>query len=303
MRGDQSRLQGTARGQKEEEEEDESTTCIRNGKSVRQADVIEANSASRLSLTPGIKVPSMNQQHKLACSSSKSKNIICSVSHPCPPVHSCPTQSTPSHPCRSSVTRNGLRLSPCPALQSSPEDSFNSSFSFIQQSLNSSQKTVTTTSPAHEQEPLNPLKSTNVPEPKADTTSSELYSLKQSTPVHSPASLAPGNQVQKEELSLGGKFWREQRWGGKEETSHLPDCESRSLDIEVTSSLSVDSDTASASSYTSGYESATPGSEQGWDNLVKMYEGVLQDRLQNNRTYTKVSLMESSCGNGTWPQL
>lgn len=72
-------------------------------------------------------------------------------------------------------------------------------------------------------------------------------------------------------------------------TSNLPDCDS--VDIEITSSLSVDSDTASASSVTSGYESATPASDQGWDNLVKKYEGVLQDCLQNNRTHTKIESM------------
>ncbi|KAG7260168.1 hypothetical protein CRUP_020930 [Coryphaenoides rupestris] len=63
-------------------------------------------------------------------------------------------------------------------------------------------------------------------------------------------------------------------------TRHLP---------EFPSSLSVDSDTAS--SVTSGYESATPASEQGWDHLVKKYEGILQDCLQNNRANTKIESM------------
>ncbi|XP_031660696.1 disrupted in schizophrenia 1 protein isoform X2 [Oncorhynchus kisutch] len=60
--------------------------------------------------------------------------------------------------------------------------------------------------------------------------------------------------------------------------------------------------TASASSLTSGYESATPTTasawndcvpdqDQGWDQLVKKYEGVLQDCLHNNRTNTKIESM------------
>lgn len=90
---------------------------------------------------------------------------------------------------------------------------------------------------------------------------------------------------------MGGKYWQECLWGDREVTPGLPDCDSRSVDLEVTSSLSVDSDTASASSVTSGYESATPPTDQGWDNLVKKYEGVLQDCLQNNRTHTKIESM------------
>ncbi|XP_064872690.1 disrupted in schizophrenia 1 protein isoform X1 [Oncorhynchus nerka] len=60
--------------------------------------------------------------------------------------------------------------------------------------------------------------------------------------------------------------------------------------------------TASASSLTSGYEGATPTTasawndcvpdqDQGWDQLVKKYEGVLQDCLHNNRTNTKIESM------------
>ncbi|XP_045566415.1 disrupted in schizophrenia 1 protein isoform X2 [Salmo salar] len=64
--------------------------------------------------------------------------------------------------------------------------------------------------------------------------------------------------------------------------------------------------TATASSLTSGYESATPTTatawndcvpdqdqdqDQAWDQLVKKYEGVLQDCLHNNRTNTKIESM------------
>ncbi|XP_038838621.1 disrupted in schizophrenia 1 protein-like, partial [Salvelinus namaycush] len=64
--------------------------------------------------------------------------------------------------------------------------------------------------------------------------------------------------------------------------------------------------TATVSSLTSGYESATPTTasawndcvpdqdqdqNQGWDQLLKKYEGVLQDCLHNNRTNTTIESM------------
>ncbi|KAM9847496.1 disrupted in schizophrenia 1 protein [Aulostomus maculatus] len=165
-----------------------------------------------------------------------------------------------------------------PPRPTSPEESFNSSFSFIQQSLASSQRTVA--KPSQEAEPLARIPSS--PQIKPATSSV----TKQSMPVAS----GPCSQAEREEISLGGRFWQECACG-RDVTSYLPDCDSRSLDTEGTSSLSVDSDTASASSITSGYESATPASDQGWDSLVKKYEGVLQDCLQNNRTHTKIESM------------
>ncbi|XP_040906191.1 disrupted in schizophrenia 1 protein [Toxotes jaculatrix] len=295
MRGEQSRLQSTTHGQEEEEEEEEDarTTCMRNGKSGRHTDITEATNAQGMSLTPAVKVSSINQQQpdKLTCSSKKSKNVICSVSHPLPHVDFSVINGTSSHQDQSSLPQSELRVSPSPALQSSPQESFNSSFSFIQQSLNSSQRTDTTTATlARQPEPLNwSTKAPSSPQTKPATLLTDV--LKHSTPVRSPPSSAPSSQAEKEEPSLGGRFWRECLWSGREVTSGLPDCDSRSLDIEITSSLSVDSDTASASSVTSGYESATPASDQGWDNLVKKYEVVLQDCLQNNRTHTKIESM------------
>uniref|UniRef100_A0A3P8UB55 DISC1 scaffold protein n=1 Tax=Amphiprion percula TaxID=161767 RepID=A0A3P8UB55_AMPPE len=243
MRGEQSRIQSASQEEEEEEEEEEDgrTTCMRNGKSVRHADIPDATCAQRL--TPAVKVSLMSQLQpdKLACTSCKSKSFLCCVTRHLPPLD---CSSVNSHLGQSSTPQKELRLSPSPALHPPPEDSFNSSFSFIQQSLSSSQRTDAITTPTREPGPLNPSSS----------------------------------HAEREELSLGGRFW-------------LPDCDSRPVDIEVTSSLSVDSDTASASSVTSGYESATPASEHGWDNLVKKYEGVLQDCLQNNRTHTKIESM------------
>ncbi|XP_071337212.1 disrupted in schizophrenia 1 protein [Trachinotus anak] len=299
MRGEQSRLQSTTYGQEggeeeeEEEEEEGRTTCMRNGKSGRHTDITEATSTQRMSLKPAVKVSSINQQQpdKHICSSWKSKSVNCSVTCPLPHVDCTAVNGTSSHQGLSSQSQSKLRLSPSPALQSSPQDSFNSSFSFIQQSLNSRQRTDTTTAtPAQDPEPLN--QSTTAPSsPQTKPAILPPDVSKQSTPVQPPPSATSSTQAEREELSLGEKFWRECLCGGSEVTSDLPDCDSRSLDIEITSSLSVDSDTASASSVTSGYESATPASDQGWDNLVKKYEVLLQDCLQNNRTHTKIESM------------
>ncbi|XP_050932478.1 disrupted in schizophrenia 1 protein isoform X2 [Lates calcarifer] len=290
MRGEQSRLQSTTNGQEEEEEEEEEgrTTCMRNGKSGRHTDNTETNSTQRMSLTPAVNVSLINQEQpdKLTCSSWKSKSATCSVTPPLPYVDCSAANSTPSHQGPSSLPHSELRLSSSPALQSSAQDSFNSSFSFIQQSLNSSQ-VPTTATPAREPEPLNQ----SAKAPSSPQTKPATHVSKHSTPVQSQPPSAPGSQAEREELSLGARFWRECLWGGREVTPDLPDCDSRSLDIDITSSLSVDSDTASASSVTSGYESATPPSDQGWDNLMKKYEGVLQDCLQNNRTHTKIESM------------
>ncbi|XP_014852612.1 PREDICTED: disrupted in schizophrenia 1 protein isoform X3 [Poecilia mexicana] len=250
MRGEQARLQCTAHAQDEEEdeEEEESIACIRNGRSGCHADLTKATRVQQLSQAPTVKVSLTNELHHKpsTCSSSESKNLA-------GPLNGVQT------------TSNELS----PSLQSSSEVVFSSSFSFIQQSLNSNQRTDSAR-PSQEPEPTN--QPANLEKKREEI-------------------ITKSSQVHKEERSYGGRCWRDCLWTGKEEMSHLPNSESQSLDIEVTSSLSVDSDTASASSVTSGYESATPASEQGWDSLVKTYDGVLQDCLQNNRTYTKIESM------------
>ncbi|XP_068570069.1 disrupted in schizophrenia 1 protein isoform X2 [Cebidichthys violaceus] len=283
MRGEQSRLQSTTHGQEEEEEEEEEeegrSTCIRNGKSGRHSDITEGRSAQ-------------NEQHpdKLTCCSWKSKSFLCSVTHPLPHVDYRASNGASSHQGRFSLPQKELRLRPSPAVRSSQEDSFNSSFSFIRQSLNSSQRTDATTATAPwEPEPLRrSTEALSSPRTKPAALSTGHNVSKHPTPVQTLPSCSPSSQAEREEPSLGGRFWRECLG---DFTPDLPDSDSRSVDIEITSSLSVDSDTASASSVTSGYESATPASDHGWDNLVKKYEGVLQDCLQNNRTHTKIESM------------
>ncbi|NXN20009.1 DISC1 protein, partial [Indicator maculatus] len=71
----------------------------------------------------------------------------------------------------------------------------------------------------------------------------------------------------------------------------LQDCETVSLsDTDATFSYSTDSsDAASAdSSVTSGYESSFTVSDHNWDTLMKKYEPVLQDCLLGNRSTLKV---------------
>ncbi|KAI9519899.1 hypothetical protein NQZ68_022926 [Dissostichus eleginoides] len=302
MRGEQSRLQSTFNGQEEEQEEEEEeedegrTTCIRNGKSGRHTAITQGTSAQRMSLTPAVKVSVINQLQpdKVTCGSWKSTSFLCSGTRNFPHVDYSSINGTSSRQGPSSLPQNELSFSPSPALQSSAQDSFNSSFSFIQQSLNTSQKTDSTTAtPPRGPEPL--YQSTHAPsspQSKPATLSIVHNVSKQSSPFQSlPSSSSPGSQAKREELTLGSRFWRECQWGGSGATPDQLECDSPVLDIEIISSLSLDSDTASASSVTSGYESATPVSEQGWDNLVKKYEGVLQDCLQNNRTHTKIESM------------
>lgn len=83
-----------------------------------------------------------------------------------------------------------------------------------------------------------------------------------------------------------------------ETTAHdkLQGCETVSLsDTDATFSYSTDSsDAASAgSSVTSGYESSFTVSDHRWDTLVKKYEPVLQDCLLGNRSALKVSNVTS----------
>nr|XP_020455959.1 disrupted in schizophrenia 1 protein isoform X3 [Monopterus albus] len=281
MRGEQSRLQSRTYGQEQEEEEEEGRMSrIRNDKSRHPSDITDASSSQGRSLTPAVRVSLMNQQQpdKSTCSSWTSP-VNC-------PLDCCAINGASSLWDQSSLLQTKFRLNPSPALQSSSQDSFNSSFSFIQQSLNTSQRTDSTTAmPVREPEPLN--QSSKVPSsPQTKPATLLINASKHSNPIQSSPSSAPGSQAERENL-----FWQECQWGGTEAMSGLPDSDSRYVDVEITSSLSVDSDSASTSSVTSGYESATLTSDQGWDSLVKKYEGVLQDCLQSNRTHTKIESM------------
>ncbi|XP_068597383.1 disrupted in schizophrenia 1 protein [Brachionichthys hirsutus] len=279
------RLQITGQEEEEEEEEEEDGSCIRNGKSGRHADVAEATSTQKLSHTTAANVSPRNKQPgRPSCSSWKSKSYIHSVTHPLP-HGGCSAIHGPSGP-HSLPPQNDLSLSPCPTPRCSTQDVFSSSFSFIQRSLSLRQTTDTTT-PPEEPEPLRePSKAPSSPQTKP-VNSSDQHVSKRPTPVRSEASSAPNSQPGVQDVT----FWSECLWDGMEVQADPAD--SDCLDIEITSSLSVDSDAASASSVTSGYESATPAWDQGRDSLVKKYEVVLQGCLQNNRAHTKIESMMS----------
>lgn len=254
MTVERSRLHTTALRQEEEEEEDAGRT-ISNDKSRPGADISEANPAQ--CLTPAGKLSRVNQEPDgLMCDS---RSLFWLDTLPLPPLD--------SQVSRGQGPVNEFKLSPVTTVQSSPKETFNSSFSFIQQSLKSFQTAET------------PLP--QEPEPV-------IIQLKKTPTLKCPVQLLPsatsGDPADSEDLPSYGRSW--QSWDRKGIPPDPPDCDA--VDIEIISSFSVDSDNGSTSSVTSGYESATPASDQSWDSLVKKYEGVLQDCLQNNRTYTKV---------------
>lgn len=245
----------TAARDQEEEEDDAGRTV--GSKSRTDVGVGEVKAAQ--SQTAAAKLSGMNQQEPDGLMSG-TRSLLWSDSVPLPP-------------CGSWVSRdpmNEVKVSPASAVQCSAKETFSSRFSFIQQSLNSSQ--TAETPPSQEPEPIIHKKGPNSPKSKC--------------PVQLLPSATSGDPTDSEDLPSCRRFWQRCPWDRRGDPPDPPDCDA--VDIEIISSFSVDSDNASASSVTSGYESATPTSDQGWDHLVKKYEGVLQDCLQNNRTYTKV---------------
>lgn len=191
-------------------------------------------------------------------------------------------------------------------------DIFNSSFSFIQQSLETSEIFDASANGPSKSESTSrdPLKAETSnsgvfkPQPLLvnHSSQSEIISVPISqsghegfTLRHLPCSI--GQSVPQKELLLDRDLWLADldMQTSSSMTSYakenVQDSDSGSLDTEVTSLISIDSsDSTSASSVTSGYDSATPSSDQSRDGLKKKYEDVLQDCLQNNRTNTKVSM-------------
>ncbi|XP_073690660.1 disrupted in schizophrenia 1 protein [Garra rufa] len=188
-------------------------------------------------------------------------------------------------------------------------DVFNSSFSFIQQSLETSDLLdVSTDKSVSKQSTWDQKKSetSNTGALKPHLSQSDISSVSISQSEHEVFSLSNspysvGHSVQQKGLLLDRELWladldipwRRDRQISSSMTSYakesIQDSDCGSLDTEVTSSLSIDSsDSNSASSITSGYDSTTPSSDQSRDGLIKKYEDVLQDCLQNNRTNTKI---------------
>ncbi|KAL9863767.1 disrupted in schizophrenia 1 protein isoform 3-T3 [Geothlypis trichas] len=152
------------------------------------------------------------------------------------------------------------------------QDSFRSSFSFIQLSLNSASGVNDVEGKSMEETEI-------VLHPK---TTGNLQKLEEMAQAHGHlgdlcCSSSSGEDLQHElESPVNDK---------------LQDCETVSLlDIDTTFSYSTDSsDAASAgSSVTSGYESSFTVSDHNWDTLMKKYEPVLQDCLLGNRSMLKL---------------
>ncbi|XP_031408282.1 disrupted in schizophrenia 1 protein isoform X2 [Meleagris gallopavo] len=151
-----------------------------------------------------------------------------------------------------------------------PHDSFRSSFSFIQLSLNSASGVSDTELKASV---LHPSSARDLQEPGEATKTQE----------HSGALCCFSR------LSEDLKSDNENTTNDK-----LQDCETVSLsDTDATLSYSTDSsDVASAgSSVTSGYESSFTVSDQNWDTLIKRYEPALLDCQLGNWSTLKVKSM------------
>ncbi|XP_064269919.1 disrupted in schizophrenia 1 protein isoform X6 [Passer domesticus] len=152
------------------------------------------------------------------------------------------------------------------------QDSFRSSFSFIQLSLNSASgvNDVEGKSIEEDEIALHPKTTGNLQKPE------EMAQTHEHLGDLCCSSRSSEDWQHEHESPVNDK---------------LQDCETVSLlDIDATFSYSTDSsDAASAgSSVTSGYESSFTVSDHNWDTLMKKYEPVLQDCLLGNRSTLKL---------------
>ncbi|XP_067093129.1 disrupted in schizophrenia 1 protein [Osmerus mordax] len=302
--------------------EDGSTTCLQNGVSGSAGgedrdDIIPepTNTMSVSRQRPALDELSLGQ-----C-----RHILLSSSAPCLPQEGCGAARPPSRsqdkPFYDLQLTPGLQPGPAQPRLPGPGDTFRSSFSFIQQSLTSTQGAHTVPElRISSLEPADQSSSKTLPsraglalsvqqEPECVSSSHPTSktpgdrSLRQpgSVPGQSEPGSAPPSQSElgsappsQSELSLGERLWQDRHWEGREAggctsvTSDLKESlpDSDSMDTEAASSVSLDSDAA-----TSGYDSAPPGGEPGWGSLLKTYEGALQACLQNTRTSTKIESM------------
>ncbi|NWU64678.1 DISC1 protein, partial [Pterocles burchelli] len=152
-------------------------------------------------------------------------------------------------------------------------DSFSSSFSFIQLSLNSSSGVSDAKGKLTIEEAeyvLHPSTAGNLQKPEETTQPHEHLGA-----LHCFPRPREDSDCENETTAI----------------DKVQDCETVSFsDTDATLSYSTDySDAASAgSSVTSGYESSFTVSDHNWDTLMKKYEPVLQDCLLGNRSTLKV---------------
>ncbi|NXA24093.1 DISC1 protein, partial [Ibidorhyncha struthersii] len=151
-------------------------------------------------------------------------------------------------------------------------DSFSSSFSFIQLSLNSF-------SGASDAEGKSTVKESEYVLHPSTTGNLQKPEETEQTCEHSQA------------LHCFSRHREDLEYENETTANDRDDCEAVSLsDTDATLSYSTDSsDAASAgSSVTSGYESSFTVSDHNWDTLMKKYEPVLQDCLLGNRNTLKI---------------
>ncbi|XP_053238486.1 disrupted in schizophrenia 1 protein isoform X4 [Podarcis raffonei] len=165
-----------------------------------------------------------------------------------------------------------------PCTSFSPQDHFNSSFSFIQLSLNSACETNGIGGPVYCREPKEAWQT-------CKTGRAENVTL------HVPweGQRTSGKELWASSISLCSKDHKCPR--GTAEDDKVQDCESHSLShSHAAFSCSTESlEAASAgSSVTSGYESSNTVSDHSWDSLMKKYEPVLQDCLLGNQSILKI---------------
>ncbi|XP_048861746.1 disrupted in schizophrenia 1 protein-like isoform X2 [Brienomyrus brachyistius] len=197
---------------------------------------------------------------------------------------------------------------PVKNIQSSPHrEQFNSSFSFIRLSLSGSQEMDACPGSPAQSEPV------SVPLAQSEPACVPLGQSGPVTDISGCSFSVLGSQpaASKADRTRRRSFSRD-LWGEGEvllcngpecqaapasSPAHsrvrLPDSDAGSVDAEAASSLSADSssDSTSGSSVTSGYESAVPCGDHGWEALAKKYEGVLQECLQGNQASAKIESM------------
>ncbi|XP_046885155.1 disrupted in schizophrenia 1 protein isoform X2 [Hypomesus transpacificus] len=289
--------------------EEGSTTCLQNGisGSAGGEDRNDIITESTNAMSGSRQRPALDELSLGQC-----RHILLSSSAPCLPQEGCGAARPPSRSqdkpfCDLQLTP-GLQPGPAQPRLPGPGDSFRSSFSFIQQSLTSTQGTPTVPElRIASLEPADQSSSKTLPsraglalsvqqEPECVSSSHPTSKTPGDRSMRQPGSEPGSAPPSQSELSLGERLWQDRHWEGREVggctsvtsdlKESLPDSDSCSLDTEAASSVSLDSDAA-----TSGYDSATPGGEQGWGSLLKTYEGALQACLQNTRTNTKIESM------------
>nr|XP_055026064.1 disrupted in schizophrenia 1 protein isoform X2 [Misgurnus anguillicaudatus] len=193
-------------------------------------------------------------------------------------------------------------------------DVFNSSFSFIQQSLETGDLLDLTTGELSPSQYLNKrsestswdhpelLNSSGTIKPVCTVLGNNSVLINQSEPEVFTLGQLPcpiGRSVKPKRLLLDKECWLmdlDVSWCHRDtqisSSMSIQDSDSGSLDTEVTSSISVDSsDSTSSSSVTSGYDSATPSADQSRNGMKKKCEDILQDCLRNSRTNAKIESM------------